>query len=890
MLKNLKGGLNAKGMNPEFRMVILLFLFTLPSLLFGQWSLSLTCQTYPSPYLSDWENNPGIVNITISYGGTVPETVSLESRLVSDEHGEIASGVSPNIVFTALGRVTRDNRDFINYRGITYNRAYRGHIVRTNRLLEGSYTLYVKLIRTRTGDILLDERTARFYILAFQPPTLIIPRNGDTILITSPVFQWEPATSHPGFKVRYRLKICEILPGQTPTVAINNIPLHEAVIENLTSFIYPNTAQPLELNKNYVWQIQARDKNNIPIGENQGESEIRKFRKGRRLISRPPLILFPSVTASRNVIRFNNFFLVAIKIIAPASYAITNIRLVVKNPGFQCPKYGENVTVSNNPNGTKCVWKKTHNKLNAGDTLKAVFSAVPVLFGPYAVPERVICDSAFIYFQVGEKNYQQKLDLRWHNPTQIDLAFKAADYLIMTTPRKLFSLYDDGAVNHLFCLMADLAIGRNGVLGYIPNNWHLSDIHFALQPWSMWGQRLCADWAQGNGYLLIVGEQEIVPHSPPFIIDIGNGKLREITLSDHIYSRLSGDLKPKLRVGRIVGKNARDLQIPINQSIAVDLHRAGAENDGSHALMITGLEKPKFPDGFVNHGKHGSSYLKNNKGVNVTTFHNELFQTKRRLLEVALKHRGAGQGGAYKKRDLSAYTVAQLAAWLAQTTMLNFIIKYPVSSKDSYFTDSEGVQRRLPYNFGEPDINDACNKGIELEVSWHGGSFGTYHLYDSGSEATIAARNIFTPYFKNRDLVIYGGHSGPGGWDRIDEGYADNLNIRAGKSRPVIISWGCSAGRYIGDDDGNSITRGFLRHGAAVYIGSPVTTSTGDFYEHVGYDGPHRFLKHWAKGSMVGDVLYNWKTDLANTASTNGCNLRLIYAFTLYGDPKFGGD
>ncbi len=245
--------------------------------LFAQdFSLNLSCQSYPSPFVSDWENNPGIVNITINYSGSTPESVRLVSRVVSAERGEIATGQSDNIIFTSPQTIYRDNRDFLNYRNITYNPDYRDQIVRTGRLLEGTYTLYVQLVRVGTGGV-LAEREAVFYILSFNPPSLVAPANFDTVRIQFPTFQWTPATSHPGFVVRYHLKICEIRAGQTPEVAINNIPHHSEVIVDRISFTYPNSAQALEENKSYCWQVQAKDRNDVPIGDNEGKSEIWQF-------------------------------------------------------------------------------------------------------------------------------------------------------------------------------------------------------------------------------------------------------------------------------------------------------------------------------------------------------------------------------------------------------------------------------------------------------------------------------------------------------------------------------------------------------------------------------------------------------------------------------------
>ncbi len=262
-------------MNPKYFLPFF-FIFRLS---FAQFTVAVDCPNpYPSPYLSDWENNPGILILTINYNGAPAETVKLVDSLYSFEHGFIAKGYSDAIILTpSQPSVTRDNRDFVNYRGLTYNPEFQEVIVRTNRLLEGTYTFYCNLIRVRTGELLALGNPVTFTILGFQQPSLVSPVDGETIRVAFPTFQWNPATLHPGFEVRYFVKVCEVLTGQTKTQAINNIAHHQDTVVNLTSWTYPNSARALEEDKEYVWQIQAHDRNNLPIGENQGKSEIFEF-------------------------------------------------------------------------------------------------------------------------------------------------------------------------------------------------------------------------------------------------------------------------------------------------------------------------------------------------------------------------------------------------------------------------------------------------------------------------------------------------------------------------------------------------------------------------------------------------------------------------------------
>jgi len=125
----------------------LAILLTLAGSSHAQWTLGVSCETYPSPSVADWERQPGIVAITIGYSGSDPAQVMLKSSVMSAmTREEIASGLSKTIAFSGPGSVQRDNRDFLNYHDIKYNARYREQIVRTNRFPEGAYILKVQLV------------------------------------------------------------------------------------------------------------------------------------------------------------------------------------------------------------------------------------------------------------------------------------------------------------------------------------------------------------------------------------------------------------------------------------------------------------------------------------------------------------------------------------------------------------------------------------------------------------------------------------------------------------------------------------------------------------------------------------------------------------------------
>jgi hypothetical protein len=259
--------------------------------LFAQWSLTVNVPNpYPSPIIADWEHNPGIVSIIVNYAGPQPATAKLVSRLETDEHGNLASGTSAEIGFSApFPRIVqRDNRDFWNYRDLRYNAQYKEQVIRTGELMEGSYTLYVKLVDARTGSQLGSEQSARFWIVSLNPPELQAPADRETVQVRFPLFRWSAVGARPGMTVRYSLKLCEVLPGQTPQNAINNRPHYSTTISNLTTFTYPG-APALVSGKRYAWRVTA---------EPGGASSVAEFLFAWQLQQPPPPPQHPIVVTT----------------------------------------------------------------------------------------------------------------------------------------------------------------------------------------------------------------------------------------------------------------------------------------------------------------------------------------------------------------------------------------------------------------------------------------------------------------------------------------------------------------------------------------------------------------------------------------------------------------
>lgn len=119
------------------------------------------------------------------------------------------------------------------------------------------FTLY-----GRPGDGEFTELASYGYPLivdAFWPPMLLSPADGDTVQVANPVLTWTPAfSSSYGGNITYNLKVAPVFYGQTPQQAITaNIPLYTENAIPMPLQIYPNTAQSLDTNNHYAWQVEG---------------------------------------------------------------------------------------------------------------------------------------------------------------------------------------------------------------------------------------------------------------------------------------------------------------------------------------------------------------------------------------------------------------------------------------------------------------------------------------------------------------------------------------------------------------------------------------------------------------------------------------------------------
>jgi hypothetical protein len=137
---------------------------------------------------------------------------------------------------------------------------------------------------------LSDEQRKAFSIRGaatqnFAPPKLVAPSNGvamDDADRSKPLMlRWTPVVPRPQEPTTYRLRVWQLMQGQTGTQAMRvNQPIITRDIDNLTQATVTSElskpSKPPHLSS-FVWIVQSLNREGKPIGGNNGTSEMAGF-------------------------------------------------------------------------------------------------------------------------------------------------------------------------------------------------------------------------------------------------------------------------------------------------------------------------------------------------------------------------------------------------------------------------------------------------------------------------------------------------------------------------------------------------------------------------------------------------------------------------------------
>jgi len=312
------------------------------------------------------------------------------------------------------------------------------------------------------------------------------------------------------------------------------------------------------------------------------------------------------VLANHQASRKDNTFTIEIAVKNVGNATATAVEIIDQLDGFQAI-WKSDSNDSYRPEyytaGSELFTIKSKRTIAPGQTLSWSYKAVPVLGAPNDFKPSIGSYMRLFWRDASDKpfhSYPKTPVLKTKQGETISQAYekalKTSDYILVTDPAKLFKLFTPGytgppstkrdEVNRLLSDMAHLASLKQGVLGYV-HYTSVTNLQNLLKKGGKWTNRMCGDYST-NGYLLLVGETEIIPSGSSKHSATGFDTVT-ISCVDLFYANTSGDiLYPELNMGRIVGNEPGDLRVPIRAAIGQALGWTNHNFDASHALAVSG--------------------------------------------------------------------------------------------------------------------------------------------------------------------------------------------------------------------------------------------------------------------------------------------------------------
>ena len=385
-------------------------------------------------------------------------------------------------------------------------------------------------------------------------------------------------------------------------------------VNGISEAFQPLPSHPTKETVTFEWDTTSVPKGTYTLAVEAYDSDKPYFKYGyatrQVIVNKVPPPLPPKLKVTHNVTRYGNYFAINMSVTNVGNQTTKKIEIQDYLRGFQpiscinkTPVYA---TYEAKFDTYKREWEcfiKSHEDIPPGQSRTYTYFAVPVLIDSNPPKPEIGYSTGFHY----DKDAQ---GLRIHDwvavpvlktwggktiPQAYDEAIKKSDYLIVTNPVKLsaFGYKQIYAIYGLLSDMAELGRYKNGVLGYT-YDYSTTGLQKLIKPGGKWSSKLKKDWTS-NGYLLLVGENEIIPawyRKFGNLLTTKGDIMLKTDCADYPYANTYGkELKPELSIGRIIGNTPAYLMKPIQYSFLVARGEVGCGFDRSHAFLVSGYNK-----------------------------------------------------------------------------------------------------------------------------------------------------------------------------------------------------------------------------------------------------------------------------------------------------------
>jgi hypothetical protein len=244
-------------------------------------SISITLPPQPKPNTGDW---------------AMPFVITAQAKLVN---GQVPGNLVESRILVTIkkngskfcGNYTQQNAPYSQFNSPTktWSGGVAINLVSTNcEMPPGNYELCVQFFTSSLPVMPLSNEVCKSFTIPernsgpvnYSPPQNIMPFDGKVFTQQEadlPIsFRWMPVQPKPNEDIFYKIRLFEIMPGQSKIQALSNTPVEEKELRNETQTSFRLGKR----NNAIVWYVDATSGFRIPGGpvpKNYGKSEVTTF-------------------------------------------------------------------------------------------------------------------------------------------------------------------------------------------------------------------------------------------------------------------------------------------------------------------------------------------------------------------------------------------------------------------------------------------------------------------------------------------------------------------------------------------------------------------------------------------------------------------------------------
>jgi hypothetical protein len=231
----------------------------------------LTISPHPSTRLSDWSSRRETAMLIITNSSDKSADVKIDAKLSLNSSLIAATKPSfmPVLTIPAGGQMIYYAADLFPENAVTFYGDLRMSTMRTGVLPEGNYELCITLLSYQTLQPVSTPTCRTFNLQKNILPVLLQPEDNKKIVSgtqATTLFVWTPMLPVSASLVNYRLRVVQVLPGQSAQQAfMTNNPLFERVTSGVTQLLWPPEIPLPDAGALLAWAVQPEDDQGTPL-------------------------------------------------------------------------------------------------------------------------------------------------------------------------------------------------------------------------------------------------------------------------------------------------------------------------------------------------------------------------------------------------------------------------------------------------------------------------------------------------------------------------------------------------------------------------------------------------------------------------------------------------